>query len=344
MNIENEVFKRRKLDKSRLIPYGFVEDNDNYKYNKTFLNGNFKAEITIDNEEQINGKIYDLETGDEYTNFRIENANGAFSNLIRDEYIKILKDIAEKCFTENLFIYNQANRLADAIKNKYCILPEFLWDKFPNFGVFRNSKSNKWFGIIMNLDKSKIINEKTGEIEILNVKLDGEVSQYLKQEGIYPAYHLSKKSWVTIILDDTLPDNDILNLIDKSYKTSDKNEEWIVPANPKYYDIDDEFNESNIILWKQSNNIKIGNIVYIYIASPVSAIQYKCQVLEVNIPYKYKDKNLSMDKVMKIKLLKKYDKIPIDIKLLNEYGVKNIRGPRNMPDTLKNKIEELYNK
>ena len=45
----------------------------------------------------------------------------------------------------------------------------------------------------MNIDKSKLIPEKTGEIEILNVKLDEKVPIYLEQKGIYPSYHLSKK-------------------------------------------------------------------------------------------------------------------------------------------------------
>ena len=98
------------------------------------------------------------------------------------------------------------------INQKYNVEPEFLWDKFPGYGVFKNTRSGKWFGIIMNLDRSKIILDKSGEIEILNVKLDDEVEKYLKKKGIYPSYHLSKKSWVTIILDDTLKDDEITNL------------------------------------------------------------------------------------------------------------------------------------
>lgn len=35
--------------------------------------------------------------------------------------------------------------------------------------------------------------------------------------GIYPSYHLSKKSWISIILDDTLSDKEIMNLVDLSY-------------------------------------------------------------------------------------------------------------------------------
>ena len=60
------------------------------------------------------------------------------------------------------------------------------------------------------------------------------------------------------------------------------------------------------ITWKQSNNIHVGDLVYLYVGSPYSAILYQCEAIEVNIPYEYQDKNLSMNRVMKIKLLKKY--------------------------------------
>ena len=51
----------------------------------------------------------------------------------------------------------------------------------------------------MNLDKSKIIQTETGEVEVLNLKLDNNVSKALKIKGVYSPYHSSKKNWVSII-------------------------------------------------------------------------------------------------------------------------------------------------
>ena len=45
-------------------------------------------------------------------------------------------------------------------------------------------------------------------------------------------------------------------------------------------------------------------------------------MLEVDIPYKYSDKNVSMKKVMKIKLLKRYEQDKFTYEKLNEYGIK----------------------
>ena len=220
MLIEDEVFKRYKLKKNTLISYGFKKENGIYKYSKNFMNNTFRAEICIDKNEKVLGRVIDLEINEEYTNYRMENIIGEFVNTIKNEYKKILQDIANNCFEKQEFIFEQTNRITNLINERYKVVPEFLWDKVPGYGVFRNTKSNKWFGIVMNIDKSKILSDKTGEIEVLNVKLDDDVQKYLSVKGIYPSYHLSKKNWVSIILDDTLSDEEIMKLIEISYNLS----------------------------------------------------------------------------------------------------------------------------
>lgn len=59
-----------------------------------------------------------------------------------------------------------------------------------------------------------------GEVEVINVKADkARVSALLSRPGYYPAYHMNKKSWVSVILDDTLPDGEIQELIRDSYES-----------------------------------------------------------------------------------------------------------------------------
>lgn len=340
MNIEEKVFKKEKLNKEKLLGFGFTKEGTLYKYSKEFMNGSFRADVYVDEKGNVNGKVFDLEMEEEYTNFRIEDAIGEFVNTVKEEYIKVLSEIKDKCFEKEYFIYKQSNRIANMIYEKYKVTPEFLWEKFPGDGVFRNKRSGKWFGLIMNVDKSKIIPKEKGVIEVLNVKLDDEVEKYLKQKGIYPGYHLSKKSWVSIILDDTLSDEKVMELVDLSFENSDIKGEWIVPANPKYYDVINAFNDTDTITWKQSNNIMKGDIVYLYVAQPYSAIMFKCEAIETGIPYEYKDKNLSIKNVMKIKLIKRYKQDEFTFEKLKEYGVRAIRGPRSVTSKLSKKLNK----
>ena len=161
----------------------------------------------------------------------------------------------------------------------------------------------KWYSIIMNISSDKL-NKEIGEVEIINLKLDeNEITELLKEKGFYKAYHMNKKDWISIILNDTLEDKEIFSLIDESYEIINENEEWIIPANPKYYDIINCFNNTNEIIWKQSSNIHINDIIYLYVAAPYSKIMYKCRAVEVNIPYSYKDSNIKINSIMKLKLI-----------------------------------------
>ena len=338
MNIENEIFKRTNVNFNQLEKYGFKKEKDFNIFEKKFLNNEFKAIVNVYNNGLINGKVIDLQTDEEYTNIRTE-MTGEFVNNVRESYRNILIDIRKYCFETNYFISKQANRINKYIKEKYNNEPEFLWKKFPGYGVYRNENNNKWYGIIMNLDLSKLDNG-SGEVEIINVKLDEErVQRLLKENGFYKAYHMSKTDWISIILDDTLKDEEIIPLLDESYNLISEPEEWIVPANPKYYDVINCFNDTDEIIWKQSSDIHINDIVYLYVADPYSKIMYKCRAIEVNIPYEYKDKNVSMNNVMRIKLIKKLDNKNYTFDYLNKLGIKAIRGPRKITKEISDKLK-----
>ena len=111
--------------------------------------------------------------------------------------------------------------------------------------------------------------------------------------------------------------------------------EWIIPANPKYYDIEGAFEKNREIDWKQGAGIKKGDTVFMYVAAPVSAILYKCKVTETDIPFRYDDGNVRMKALMKIKLQKRYKPTRFTFeKLREEYGIFAVRGPRAVPHSL----------
>ena len=111
--------------------------------------------------------------------------------------------------------------------------------------------------------------------------------------------------------------------------------EWIIPANPKYYDIETAFETSDEIDWKQGAGIKAGDTVFVYVAAPVSAILYKCVVTKTDIPYPYDDGKVRMKALMKIKLQRRYPRDRFTFSVLgSEYGIFAVRGPRGIPDNL----------
>lgn len=221
MNIEKEIFEKSKIDENKLIKYGFKKVDNRYKYSKNILDNSFIIAITVDENLNIEGKIFEIALDEEYTNFRIKNMTGNFARTIKNEFISLLNDIKENCTIYCPFIFEQSNRIVKLIKERYNNDPIFKWNKFPTYAVFENSNNNKWYGIIMNLDKSKLDDKYSGNVEIIDIKLDSnKIQNLLNHDGFYPAYHMNKTNWISIILDDTISDKEIMTLIEESYSSS----------------------------------------------------------------------------------------------------------------------------
>ena len=163
----------------------------------------------------------DEDFGEPYVNFRNESAEGAFVVGVRKAYEALLSEILEACSIKKTYVHDQANAIDALIFDRYAVRPEFLWKKFPHFGVYRNASSRKWFAIIMNVNRGKVVKGERGEVEVMNLKLD-ELSEGFLQKGVYPSYHMNHKSWVTVLLDGTLPDDIIAEMLEISYKNSFK--------------------------------------------------------------------------------------------------------------------------
>jgi len=218
MDIEEKIFKRYKPNFEKLLAYGFYQKEKYFHYETNFQNNQFKAIIDIYKNGSISGTVFDLENGCEFLPLRIKNQPGAFIGEIRAAYEEILTKICDSCFDKDYFIYPQSNRITNAIIKKYGDKPEFLWKTTPGSGVFRNKDTNKWYLAILDVDRSRIQPERSGIIEIADLKIAPEkIEELIKQEHFYQGYHMNKKYWLTIILDNTVSDEKILELIEESH-------------------------------------------------------------------------------------------------------------------------------
>ncbi|WP_427050739.1 MmcQ/YjbR family DNA-binding protein [Paenibacillus sp. TC-CSREp1] len=61
--------------------------------------------------------------------------------------------------------------------------------------------------------------EGNGEDSRINLKCDPIIAENLREqhEAVKPGYHMNKKHWNTVMLDDSLPNGDIYAMIDHSY-------------------------------------------------------------------------------------------------------------------------------
>ncbi len=232
------------------------------------------------------------------------------------------------------------------IKKKYKTLPEYPWRTYDSNAVFRHDDNKKWFALVMDVQRDKLGLPGTDLVDVINLKVDDLFfrDMIIQEDGIMPAWHMNKMHWITVLLDGTVPDEKVKELIDMSFMATASAKkkqkirppkEWIIPSNPKYYDIIHAFDDENVINWKQGAGIRKGDTVFLYVGAPVSAVLYKCRVTETGIPYQYQDGKLTISALMKIKLQKRYspDQFTFEV-LKSEYRIFAVRGPRGIPDSL----------
>ena len=112
----------------------------------------------------------------------------------------------------------QKQRIVARIENDYGAQGEHLWAKYPDYAVFRHPGSRKWFALLMQTPRGKVGLEGDAPVWVLDVRCGPILSASLVSEkGFAPAYHMSKTTWISILLNETLPDERIDFLTGLSY-------------------------------------------------------------------------------------------------------------------------------
>lgn len=226
MKIEDRIFMRKRFIPEKAEAFGFIRDESGFVYEEDFLDGDFSAEVRISDSGILTGTVFDKMNDEEYALLRAEGVNGAFVNTVRSGYEAVLEKIARECCSEVLFASEQSNRITRLINEKYNISPDFPFGSsaYRLCGVFRHDDNEKWFGLIMNVKRRVLPGVEDDDLtDILNLKIDEERGDEIRsRKGVYPAYHMNHKKWISVVLDDTLSDEDVMDLIDDSFRLTEK--------------------------------------------------------------------------------------------------------------------------
>ena len=101
-------------------------------------------------------------------------------------------------------------------KRKYGTEPEYPW-KDRN-AVLRHRENQKWYGVVLEVGREKLGIQGDGKVDVLNVKCDPMLIGSLRtKKGFYPAYHMNKEKWISILLEEPETQEMIAHLLDLSY-------------------------------------------------------------------------------------------------------------------------------
>lgn len=214
------MLKNRVINSSSLIKYGFKKQAEKYVFNVKICDEQFEMIVEAENNK-MTSKLIDLMNEDEYVLVDVQDSCGEFVGKVRQEYEEKLQEIIKKCTSKEVFKFKQSKQVIEYIRKKYNDELEFLWEKFEETAIWRNKQNNKWYGLIMKIPESKIGLDSEKVIEAIDIRYKkNETDKIVDNEKFFPGYHMNKKSWITIKLDNSVDIRTIKKLIDNSYNLS----------------------------------------------------------------------------------------------------------------------------
>ncbi|WP_049484176.1 MmcQ/YjbR family DNA-binding protein [Streptococcus oralis] len=215
-----EIFKSYQFNKEKAHAYGFVENGEVWTYSCQILNDDFSMTVSI-TPDNVSFQVFDQETGDLYPQVHMKSMRGSFVGSVRETCLEILYQIRKACFDVQDFICPQTKRIMAQVQEKYGNQLEYLWEKSPDTAVLRHEGNQKWYAVVMRIPWDKLEKGREGLVEAVNIKHD-QVADLLSKKGIYPAFHMNKRYWLSLALDDSLQDEEVIELIEKSWNLTVK--------------------------------------------------------------------------------------------------------------------------
>ena len=104
------------------------------------------------------------------------------------------------------------------IRETYSAEPEYPFPRDDESCVFRHGGNRKWFALMMRVPYQTLGQKREGVADILNIKCDPFLIGSLRgKPGFFPAYHMNKDKWLTILLDGSADSETITSLLALSF-------------------------------------------------------------------------------------------------------------------------------
>ena len=107
--------------------------------------------------------------------------------------------------------------------NTFGTSPDYPFDDWMESAVLRHRENGKWYAIALRVSRRKFGMDSDETIDVVNLKLPTEMfGSFGAEVGVYPAYHMNKLHWISVLLPDA-PDDLAQFLINVSFDaTKDK--------------------------------------------------------------------------------------------------------------------------
>ena len=101
--------------------------------------------------------------------------------------------------------------------NTYGTLPDYPFDEDFETAVLRHKDNRKWYAIAMRVSRRRFFECSDEVVDVVNLKIPLELfGAFDAFGGVYPAYHMNKRHWISVLLPD-VSDDLLRRLVDISF-------------------------------------------------------------------------------------------------------------------------------
>ena len=108
---------------------------------------------------------------------------------------------------------------------EYCLdtygtSPDYPFDEDFETAVLRHGDNRKWYALVMRISRRKFGFDSDEVIDVVNLKLPTEMfGSFGAADGVYPAYHMNKLHWISVLLPDA-PEDVVKFLVNVSFEAT----------------------------------------------------------------------------------------------------------------------------
>ena len=213
-------FENKRVNMSKLSQFGFEPNqNGQYQFRTLIMHGQFEMIIELNTDGSLNTILTDTTTSEVYVLHLTSQVHGQFVGQVAQAYQDVLYNIEQHCYDNDVFQSTPERKLIAQVKAVYGDNLEFLWPKFPQNAVWRRSDTHKWYGALLTVTSDKLaLPGATPVVTVVELRARPEdLSMLSDGQHDLPGYHMNKKHWYSILLDDVVPLATIMDDVKVSY-------------------------------------------------------------------------------------------------------------------------------
>ena len=86
--------------------------------------------------------------------------------------------------------------------------------------MLRHGENRKWYALVMRVSRRKFGFDSDEVVDVVNLKLPPEMfGSFGAADGVYPAYHMNKFHWISVLLPDA-PEDVVRFLVNVSFEAT----------------------------------------------------------------------------------------------------------------------------